>query len=147
MNYIYRIENWVDNHQVKWLAALRVVLGLIIFLKGLFFIMNTDALLSMISNSAFDLYAVMLVHLVASAHLIGGILIMIGLITRIAVLFQLPILIGAIIFVNSKTGFFSIHSELTLSILVLALLLFFQVFGSGKFSVDDWMKKNKNSDH
>ena len=80
MNYVYRIENWAENHQVKWLAALRIILGLIIFLKGLFFIMNTDALLTMISNSAFDLYAVLLVHLVASAHLLGGILIMLGLI-------------------------------------------------------------------
>ena len=50
--------------------------------------MNTDELSAMIKNSAFDLYAVMLVHLVASAHLIGGILITIGLITRIAVLFH-----------------------------------------------------------
>ncbi len=147
MNYVYRIENWAENHQVKWLASLRIVLGLIIFLKGLLFIMNTDALLAMITNSAFDLYAVLLVHLVALAHLLGGLLIMMGLITRIAVLFQIPILAGAIIFVNSKTGFFSIHSELALSVLVLVLLLLFLVFGSGKFSVDEWMKKNSNSDH
>ena len=147
MNYVYRIENWAENHQVKWLAIVRIILGLIIFLKGLFFIMNTEALLAMISNSAFDLYAVLLVHLVASAHLVGGILIVLGLITRIAILFQIPILTGAIFFVNAKTGLFSIHSELTLSILVLVLLLFFLIFGSGRFSVDEWMKKNSNSDH
>ena len=88
MTYVHRIESWAENHQVKWLAFLRILLGFVIFLKGLFFIMNTDALLAMIANSAFDLYAVMLVHLVASAHLLGGILIVIGLITRIAVLLQ-----------------------------------------------------------
>ena len=147
MSYVHRIEGWAENHQVKWLAFLRILLGFIIFLKGLFFIMNTDALLAMIANSAFDLYAVMLVHLVASAHLLGGILIVIGLITRIAVLFQIPILVGAIVFVNSKTGFFSMQPELALSILVLALLLFFLVFGSGKFSIDSWMKKNEDNDH
>ena len=129
------------------MAFVRIVLGLIIFLKGLFFIMNRDALLTMITNSTFDLYAVLLVHLVASAHLMGGILIMIGLITRIAILFQLPILAGAILFVNSKTGFFSMDSELALSVLVLVLLLLFLVFGSGKLSVDEWMKKNINTDH
>ena len=147
MNYVHRIESWAENHQVKWLAFIRILLGVIIFLKGLFFIMNRDALFSMIENSAIDLYAVLLVHLVASAHLIGGILIMIGLITRIAVLFQIPILVGAIIFINSKTGFFSMQSELALSILVLALLLFFFVFGSGKLSVDEWMNKNSNNEH
>ena len=147
MTYVHRIESWAENHQVKWLAFLRILLGFIIFLKGLFFIMNTDTLLAMIANSAFDLYAVMLVHLVASAHLLGGILIVIGLITRIAVLFQIPILVGAIVFVNSKTGFFSMQPELALSILVLALLLFFLVFGSGKFSIDSWMKKNEDNDH
>ena len=104
--------------------------------------MNTDELYAMIANSASNLYAVMLVHLVASAHLVGGILIAMGLITRIAVLFQIPILMGAIIFVNSSKGFYSMGSELSLSILVLALLLFFLVFGSGSYSIDEVMKKN-----
>ncbi len=147
MNYVQRIESWADGHQAKWIGLLRIILGLIIFLKGVFFIMNTEALGAMIANSAFDLYAVMLVHLVASAHLVGGLLIIIGLITRIAVLFQIPILIGAIIFVNSKTGFFSMQSELSLSIFVLVLLLFFLVYGSGWLSVDEWMRKNKETDH
>ena len=109
--------------------------------------MNRDALLTIITNSTFDLYAVLLVHLVASAHLMGGILIVIGLITRIAILFQLPILAGAILFVNSKTGFYSMDSELALSVLVFVLLLVFLVFGSGKLSVDEWMKKNSKTDH
>ncbi len=147
MNNVHRIENWADHHQWKWMAFLRITLGLIIFLKGLFFIMNTDALLAMIANSAIDLYAVLLVHLVASAHLLGGILIMLGLITRIAVLFQIPILIGAIIFVNASKGFFSIQSELALSVLVLVLLIFFLIFGSGKLSVDAWMAENRDNDH
>jgi uncharacterized membrane protein YphA (DoxX/SURF4 family) len=147
MNYVQRIDNWADNHQAKWLGILRIILGIIIFLKGVSFIRDTDSLLSMIANSAIDLYAVMLVHLVASAHLVGGILIILGLVTRLAVLLQIPILFGAIIFVNSQKGFYSIQSELSLSIIVLALLLFFLFYGSGRFSVDEWMRKNKNNDH
>jgi putative oxidoreductase len=147
MNNVQRIEVWADQHQWKWMAFLRVTLGLIIFLKGLFFIMNTDALLSMIANSASDLWAVMMVHLVACAHLFGGLLIMLGLITRIAVAFQIPILLGAILWVNASKGFFSIQSELALSILVFALLIVFLIFGSGKFSIDDWMNRNKGNDH
>jgi uncharacterized membrane protein YphA (DoxX/SURF4 family) len=147
MNFAKKIETWAEHHQAKWLAVLRIVLGLIIFLKGLFFIQNTGALHAMIANSAVDLYAVLLVHLVASAHLVGGLLITIGLITRIAVLFQVPILMGAIIFIHAPRGFFSMHSELGLSVFVLVMLLFFFVFGSGKFSVDDWMSRYKDTDH
>ena len=147
MNYVQRIEGWAENHQAKWLALFRIVLGLIVFLKGLFFLMNRDALFAMIANSAIDLYAVMLVHMVAFAHLIGGILIVLGLVTRLAVLFQLPIVIGAIVFINAKHGFYSIDSELSLSILILVLLMFFLIFGSGSYSVDSWLGKNKNADH
>ena len=146
MNYAQRIESWADNHQAKWLALLRITLGLIIFFKGLFFIMNTDALYAMIDNSASDLYAVLLVHLVACAHLVGGVLITLGLITRIAVLFQIPILLGAVIWVNANKGFYSIGSELGLSLLVLLLLIFFLVFGSGSYSVDEMFRKNKGAD-
>ena len=147
MNYAQRIDNWAGHHQAKWLGILRMLLGLIIFMKGVSFIKDTDSLLNMIANSAIDLYAVMLVHLVASAHLMGGLLILLGLITRIAVLVQIPILLGAVIFVNAQKGFYSIQSELSLSLIVLALLIFFLFYGSGPFSVDEWMRKNKNNDH
>lgn len=145
MNVFQKIETWGDTHQSKWLAIFRIILGAIIFFKGLFFLQNTDAISEMISNSAVSIYAVALTHIVALAHLMGGILIIIGLITRIACLFQVPILLGAIIFVNAQNGFFSIHSELGFSILVLALLLFFVVFGSGKISVDEFMKTHEHT--
>lgn len=115
---------------------------MIIFFKGLFFIQNTDAVNAMIANSAIDLYAIFLAHYVALAHLMGGLLIALGLITRIAVIFQIPILVGAIIFVHAQKGFFSMESELGFSILVLVMLLFFLVFGSGKISVDEYLRKN-----
>jgi len=142
MNLVQKVETWGDTHQSKWFALIRIILGLIIFVKGLFFIQNTDAINAMIANSAIDLYAVVLAHYVALAHLVGGVLIMLGLITRIAVLFQIPILVGAIIFVNAQRGFYSIQSELGFSILILAMLLFFLVFGSGKISADEYMRKN-----
>ena len=145
MTTFQKIETWGDTHQTKWLAILRISLGLIIFFKGLFFIQNTDAISAMISNSAVSIYAVFLAHYVALAHLVGGFLIVIGLITRVAILFQLPVLIGAVVFVNADKGFFSMQSELGLSLLVLALLLFFLVFGSGKFSVDEFMRTHEHT--
>ena len=145
MNLVQKVETWGDTHQTKWLAFFRIVLGLIIFFKGLFFIQNTDAIQQMIANSAVSIYAIFLAHYVALAHLVGGVLIVIGLITRIAILFQIPILIGAILFVNAERGFYSIQSELGFSILVLVMLLFFLVFGSGKISVDEFMRTHEHT--
>jgi len=67
------------------------------------------------------------------------------LVTRLAVLFQIPILAGAIIFINADKGLFTIHSELGLSILVLALLIFFLIFGSGKYSADSFMRTHEHT--
>jgi len=147
MNIVHKIENWGDTHQSKWLSVLRMILGIIIFFKGLFFIQNTEALDAMIANSKVSIYAVALTHYVALAHIMGGLLILIGLVTRLAILFQIPILVGAILFINAQKGFFSIHSEseLGFSILVLALLLFILVFGSGKLSLDSFMRKHEHT--
>ena len=145
MNLIHKIELWGDSHQSKWFTFLRVSLGLIIFLKGIVFIRDTGAINGMIANSAVSIYAVMLAHYVALAHLMGGFLITIGLITRVAVMFQLPVLLGAIVFVNAQKGFFTIHSELGLSILVLCLLIFFLIFGSGKYSADEFMRTHEHT--
>lgn len=145
MNTIQKVETWGDLHQAKWFPILRIVLGMIIFFKGVIFIQNTDAIYNMIAHSAFSIYAVFLAHYVALAHLMGGFLIIIGLLTRFAILFQLPVLAGAIVFVNADKGFFTIHSELGLSILVLALLIFFLIFGSGKFSADAFMSTHEHT--
>ena len=145
MNVIHKIENWGDAHQTKWLAFFRVILGAIIFFKGLYFVQNTEAIHAMLANSAVSIYSVFFAHCVALAHLVGGVLIALGLITRIAVAFQIPILLGAIIFVHSSQGFFYNQAELGLSIVVLAMLIFFFVFGSGRFSVDEFMRTHEHT--
>jgi putative oxidoreductase len=145
MNTLQKIELWGDTHQTKWLAVFRIALGAVIFFKGLYFVSHTDEINLMIANSAVSLYSVFLAHYVALAQLVGGFLITIGLVTRLAIALQIPILLGAIIFINASKGFFSIHSELGFSILVLALLLFFFVFGSGKYSVDEFMRTHEHT--
>ena len=145
MNVVQKIETWGDTHQSKWLAFFRVILGLVIFFKGLYYVQNTDAINAMLTNSAVSIYSVFFAHYVALAHLVGGLLIAIGLITRIAIVFQVPVLIGAIVFVHANHGFFYNQSELGLSIIVLAMLIFFLVFGSGKISVDEFMRTHEHT--
>lgn len=68
------------------------------------------------------------------AHLVGGFLIAIGLFTRFACLIQIPVLLGAIIFVNSSHDMLRPYSELFLSIIVLLLLVYFLIVGNGPIS-------------
>ncbi len=141
MNMIQSIQLWNDTHHSKWLAVLRILLGVFIFTKGIAFISNTDALIDLISQSSFNFYAFILAHYVACAHLVGGIMIMLGAQTRIFIAFQLPVLLGAIFFVNITKGFSALNSELWLSILVFALLVFFFIHGSDEWSFDEMMKR------
>lgn len=142
---MHRMERWADAHHPVWVDFFRIVTGLFIFAKGIMFIQNTEALYRIMENSQFPWVSFGLAHYVAFAHLVGGILIAIGLITRIAILFQLPIVLGAVLFVNSQSGFYSENSELWLSLLVLVALVVLLVFGSGKFSVDHVLEERKDN--
>ncbi|OYX97029.1 MAG: DoxX family protein, partial [Sphingobacteriia bacterium 35-40-5] len=76
-------------------------------------------------------------------HLVGGVLITLGLVTRFAAVIQIPILLGAVFFVNLTKGFSPLNSELWLSVLVLMLLILFWIVGSGPYSVDQWLKGSR----
>lgn len=145
MNVIQKVEFWGDAHHAKWLDVVRIILGLIIFSKGIALISDTTNQQEiLITNSVFGFSGMMAsvaIHIVAFAHLVGGVLITIGLVTRFAVVIQIPILICAVLFVNIANGFSTLNSELWLSILVLSLLILFWVVGSGSFSVDQQLKK------
>jgi len=80
---------------------------------------------------------VLLVHYIAPAHFVGGFLIVFGLLTRWAILAQLPILIGAVSinFVGEMNT-----TNFLLSFSVLLVCIFFLFYGSGKHSVDKYLK-------
>ena len=142
MNVLQRVEHWGDTHHPAWIDALRIMLGIILFLKGVSFIGDTDHLYSLVGDRDFGLTPVILVHYVAFAHIVGGLLIAVGCLTRLAALLQLPILLGAVFFVNISQGFSALNSELWLSVIVLFLLIMFVVVGSGKFSADEYMRQH-----
>ena len=144
METISKIETWADAHHPQWIDFLRILLGLFILYKGVLFISNTEALMNLMENKDLQFFNLGLAHYVAFAHLVGGLLIALGLVTRFAILFQLPILFVAVFFVNIDSGFLSVSNnlEFELSLLVLILLIVFLVYGSGKFSLDQYMKQH-----
>jgi putative oxidoreductase len=147
MNLIQKAERYGDTHYPLLWAALRVTLGVIILLKGLIFILDTGALLQMMQDSPFPWGSLWLAHYVAFVHLVGGVLIILGLKTRVAVIFQIPVLLGAVFLVNAPRGLFTGNVELFFSLFVLMLLFVFLVYGSGRYSLDHYMRSEHYRQH
>ncbi|MCW3465386.1 DoxX family protein [Chitinophaga nivalis] len=143
MNMLQRVENWGDTHHPKWLSAIRILLGVFILWVGILFVQNRDALTTLINeNRALAALSFGIAHYIVFAHTVGGLFIAMGLFTRLAALLNIPVLIGAVFFVHSPTGLFTVYPMMGLSILVLFLLIFFLVEGSGPISVDDYMRRH-----
>ncbi len=144
MNVVTKIESWGNSHRPGWLDIFRIALGIFITYKGALFAMNIESLEMSIEGVNMRYTGVAIAHYVIFAHLLCGPLIAFGLLTRIMCLVQLPILIGAVIFVNYKE-FMSVGSkmELEVSIIVLLGLIVFMIFGAGKFSIDEKRRQEK----
>ena len=150
MNLLQKFEYWGDRHHPKWLDIIRIALGIFLFWKGIDFLRNTSALISLMSNrSPFSSFVIILIgHYVTFAHLIGGLFLTIGMFTRAACLIQIPILLGAIIFINihATEDVAQPYNELFLSIIVLFLLIYFLVAGNGPWSVKFPAEEKKRSE-
>ena len=144
MYWTQRIEDWADHHHPKWLDSLRILLGLILLLKGIALILNREQVIINMEASNIDVFSFLATsQYVLVFYIAGGLLVAIGLLTRVIILFQIPILVATIIFIDFHKGLFALNSELIYSILILGLLLFFLIYGSGKFSVDYLLSNSK----
>ncbi len=128
----HKLDTWSEHHHKAWMDMLRIVLGICLIIKGYEFIVHTSYLLQIL-RIYFGIAGKGVAFLIAFSNLLTGFLLVIGLATRASCLLQIPILFGAVFFVNAKGG--STTAELIFSALILFLLCFFLVKGSGKFSV------------
>ena len=149
MNFLQRLEHWGDTHHPKWMDIVRIILGIFLCYKGIDFVLNMGELIGLMTSKSFDSFAYILAgHYVVFAHIVGGILLVLGLFTRFACLIQLPILIGAVLFVNTNKDMLRPYSELFLSVLVLLLLVYFLIVGNGPWSfkvAEEERKRNGNA--
>jgi len=137
MDTIKHLNKWANAHTYYALDFLRIALGLIIFIKGLFYMSNPLILIHAIAPLKNYVGEFIVLHYLVSAHLIGGVLIIFGLLTRWSILAQLPIIIGAVLI--NFLGEMNI-ANLILASSVLLISLFFMVYGSGKNSADYYLK-------
>jgi putative oxidoreductase len=142
MNLIHKIEKWGDSHHPKFLDIIRIVLGIFLLLKGLGFMENTANLKYIIENQP-DItlpsgVLVALVYYVTFVHMVGGTLIALGILTRFSAIIQIPVVFGAVFFINILQSPF--NTDLLSSVLALVFLVVFAVIGSGKLSLENYLE-------
>jgi putative oxidoreductase len=145
MNLLQRIEQWGNRHHPKWMDIVRIALGIFLCYKGVDFLFNMGRLIGLMPNRAAfgDFAYIMAGQYVVFAHILGGIFLILGLFTRFACAIQIPILLGAVIFVNSNREMLQPYSELLFSILILLLLIYFLIIGNGPWSFKIPEEENK----
>ncbi|OED41482.1 DoxX family protein [Flavobacteriaceae bacterium (ex Bugula neritina AB1)] len=137
MPTIKSLNKWANAHSYYPLDILRIALGVFLFLKGIDFLSHSQILVNLLKPVQNLAGAMIVIHYVAPAHLIGGVLIAFGLLTRWSVVAQLPLLIGAIVI--NFVGEMSV-TNLVIASVIFLLCLFFLFYGSGKHSVDYYLK-------
>jgi uncharacterized membrane protein YphA (DoxX/SURF4 family) len=138
------------GYKPKWLTLLRVLLGIIILLKGISFFQDSASLTAMLQTPGFailDKNVTAIAFFITYFNLLGGVFLIVGLFTRWIAMLQIPLIIGAIIFVNIEDGIKFSNPELALSLLALVLLIVFLIKGSGTISADEFFRTYTNAGH
>jgi putative oxidoreductase len=144
MSAFQQLRARIDAMPPTILSLLRIGLGIMLIIKGIEFISHISQLEDIIARSNFPQGSDFLTYYIPYAHLLGGFFILIGLYTRFFSLIQIPVLIGAVFFVNAPSTAFHVQTgEFGFSIIVLLLLIFFSIAGSGQISIGDWLRHHK----
>lgn len=144
MNFIVRMQKLNASRSAYWLLVFRVVLGLALFFKGIQFIRN-EALLSEVLSTYEGIRKFRWLQLfIPIMHMFGGLMILIGLFTRLACLAQIPIVLGAVIFVKQDSRTFPGGLELPFAMVILLMLIFFLILGDGPLSWKQLIRGEKS---
>ena len=145
-----QIKTWPRSNADVMMDMIRIYLGVALFFKGIFFMANRDYLLQIMDQAGtWSIAPAVLAHYIIPVHLVGGVLLALGLVTRFAAIAQIPILLGAVLYVHMPQ--LRMMSEeprqnFELSALVLFLTLLIAMHGSGRFSVDRLLSKQAPGD-
>lgn len=137
-------KSWSGKNIPHWVVIVRVVLGICLIYKGIDFIQHKDQLDIYFAQSKTLKSFLWMVAFLPWVHIIGGIMILVGLLTRFMSLIQVPIVLGAIVFVNINDQAKGAQSELPFSFLILVLSIVFFIEGGGYMSLDNFIRKPVN---
>ncbi len=143
-------RSWSGKNIPHWVVIVRIVLGICLIYKGIDFIQHKDQLDAVFAGTKTIKKFVWVISFLPWVHIIGGIMILIGLLTRFMALIQIPIVLGAVVFVNIRDsvgdGVKQGESELPFSFLILVLVIVFFIEGGGYMSLDNYIRKPLNQD-
>ncbi len=117
------------------MTVLRIFIGVALAIRGIYFLVDMQAF-EQIAGEGLGQMSTLAAWYVMAAHVVGGSCIALGFVTRLAAAANIPVLLGAVLFVHSSTGLFSPDQGLELSIFVLVALGLMVWNGSGRFSLD-----------
>ena len=144
-SFVARLEELLEGRRALFLDLIRMYLGLGLIAKGIYFIVDGHFVgRVLLENQTLDIGTAFLSHYIPIAHIAGGALMLVGLATRLGAIIQLPILFGAVFFVHLREGLFTRGQSLEFTALVLFLLLIFAVVGSGRLSLDHYMRRRRD---
>lgn len=139
-------KSWSGKNIPHWVVIVRIVLGICLIYKGIDFIQHKDQLDIYFAQSKTLKSFLWMVGFLPWIHIIGGIMILVGLLTRFMSLIQVPIVLGAIVFVNINDQAKGAQSELPFSFLILVLSIVFFIEGGGYMSLDNFIRKPVNAE-
>ena len=139
---IQKLVAWLDTYREVAFDLLRIYLGIGLFVRGVLFFYDPAAITVLLPPETPSWVASWgLLRGVAAIHLVGGALIGLGFWTRYAALSQVPILFGAVFL--SVAGLFSADQSFEFSTLVLFLVVLVFIYGSGRWSVEHYWKRER----
>lgn len=145
MKTLSKLMQWGSKQNQDWFVVLRVVLGVLLLIKGIDFISNVVQLQELLSvQKNLELQISWLPLVIAWAHIFGGLFIAVGLFTRFFCLVQLPIVTAALI-MSISYNIVSV-TELFEVITAFALLILFLLEGGGAVSLDRYYYYKKYSE-
>ncbi len=143
MNLADQFNHWLDSkHSPVWLDALRIALGVFLFIKGLIFTANFQNLTDNVQSMGLVYLAVIAGHYIYLIHTAGGLLIAFGAYTRAMCFLNFPILLGAVAFNYKNFLVMDRLMELEMAILVLIGLVVFFIYGGGRYSLDELRRRD-----
>ena len=138
-------KSWSGKNIPNWVVTVRVVLGVCLIYKGYDFLQHKDQLDTFFAETNMIKNFIWMIKLLPWIHIIGGLMILVGLLTRFMCLIQIPIVLGAVVFVNVRSGLAEgasgAESELPFSFLILVLVIVFVIEGGGYLSLDNFIRK------
>ena len=140
---IRKLRQWIYAHREQALDGLRIYLGFALFAKGIAFIGQMESLTDAVRDTQLGYASGLLAHYVVVAHVGGGLMLGVGLVTRLAAAAQIPVLLGAALFVHAKEGLFTSAMTLEFTLLVLFLLVTYTVVGARHWSCDSYLARSE----